>query len=77
MSQILSKASLRVYDETINQEIEGDETDFAQFFNNGTEPPKILLTTNVNAKKKASLRVRKCTDRNFAQRNVREKEIWL
>ncbi|CUS23507.1 LAQU0S10e02014g1_1 [Lachancea quebecensis] len=45
--------SLRVYDETIHHEVEGDEADFAQFFNNGTEPPKILLTTNVNAKKKA------------------------
>ncbi|SCU98480.1 LAFA_0G18206g1_1 [Lachancea sp. 'fantastica'] len=45
--------SLRVYDETINQPTEGEETDFARFFNSGTEPPKILLTTNVNAKKKA------------------------
>ncbi|SCV01819.1 LAME_0G18712g1_1 [Lachancea meyersii CBS 8951] len=45
--------SLRVYDETISQPTDGDENDFARFFNRGTEPPKILLTTNVNAKKKA------------------------
>ncbi|SCU82111.1 LANO_0B05138g1_1 [Lachancea nothofagi CBS 11611] len=45
--------SLRVYDETIEQGAEGEESDFSQFFNNGSEPPKILLTTNVNAKKNA------------------------
>lgn len=46
--------SMRVYDETINKEIEGDEEDLMQFFNTSNgEPPKILLTTNVNARKKA------------------------
>lgn len=46
--------SMRTYDESINQEIEGGEDDLMQFFNgNPGEPPKILLTTNVNAKKKA------------------------
>lgn len=44
--------SMRIYDETISQEIEGDEDDLKKFFNNN-ETPKILLTTNVNAKKKA------------------------
>ena len=44
--------NLRVYDETMGQEVEGEMDDFMKFFN-GTEPPKILLTTNVNAKKKA------------------------
>ncbi|SCU83627.1 LAMI_0C03950g1_1 [Lachancea mirantina] len=43
----------RVYDETINQPIEADEDELARFFNTSNEPPKILLTTNVNAKKKA------------------------
>lgn len=45
--------NMRVYDETINHTEEGDEADLAQFFNGKGEPPKILLTTNVNAKKKA------------------------
>lgn len=36
----------------MGQEVEGEMDDFMKFFN-GTEPPKILLTTNVNAKKKA------------------------
>ncbi|AET41311.1 rRNA-binding ribosome biosynthesis protein RPF1 Ecym_8015 [Eremothecium cymbalariae DBVPG len=44
--------SMRVYDETIGQEIEGDKDDLMKVFNSN-EPPKILLTTNVNAKKKA------------------------
>ena len=45
--------NMRVYDETISQEVEGTEDDLMQFFNGNNEPPKILLTTNVNAKKKA------------------------
>lgn len=45
--------SMREYDETVAQGIEGDEDDLMQYFNNKNEPPKILLTTNVNAKKKA------------------------
>ncbi|CAD6627808.1 XXYS1_4_G0001410.mRNA.1.CDS.1 [Saccharomyces cerevisiae] len=44
----------RVYDETINKEVEGDEDDLMRYFNgNSNEPPKIFLTTNVNAKKSA------------------------
>ncbi|CCH62465.1 hypothetical protein TBLA_0H01780 [Henningerozyma blattae CBS 6284] len=43
--------SMRTYDETINQEIEGDEDDLMKYFNDSKEPPKILLTTNVNARK--------------------------
>ncbi|CAI4063755.1 hypothetical protein SKDZ_08G1360 [Saccharomyces kudriavzevii ZP591] len=44
----------RVYDETINKEVEGDEDDLMKYFNgNSNEPPKIFLTTNVNAKKSA------------------------
>ncbi|CAI4039466.1 hypothetical protein SMKI_08G1330 [Saccharomyces mikatae IFO 1815] len=44
----------RVYDETINGEVEGDEDDLMRYFNsNSNEPPKIFLTTNVNAKKSA------------------------
>ncbi|CCD23841.1 rRNA-binding ribosome biosynthesis protein RPF1 NDAI_0C01800 [Naumovozyma dairenensis CBS 421] len=44
--------NMRVFDETINQPIEGDEDDLLQFFNNNnSEPPKIFLTTNVNARK--------------------------
>ncbi|QHS73727.1 rRNA-binding ribosome biosynthesis protein RPF1 [Saccharomyces paradoxus] len=44
----------RVYDETINREVEGDEDDLMRYFNsNSNEPPKIFLTTNVNAKKSA------------------------
>ncbi|CCC71493.1 hypothetical protein NCAS_0H01830 [Naumovozyma castellii] len=44
--------NMRVYDETIQKEVEGDEDDLMRFFNdrNG-EPPKIFLTTNVNARK--------------------------
>ncbi|CAG59818.1 uncharacterized protein GVI51_H01837 [Nakaseomyces glabratus] len=46
--------NMRVYDETIGKEIEGDEDDLMKFFNSSSnEPPKILLTTNVNAKKSA------------------------
>ncbi|EDO14950.1 hypothetical protein Kpol_365p6 [Vanderwaltozyma polyspora DSM 70294] len=46
--------SMRVYDETINQAIEGDEDDLMKYFNSDSkQPPKILVTTNVNAKKKA------------------------
>ncbi|CAI4442822.1 BAQ_1a_G0024250.mRNA.1.CDS.1 [Saccharomyces cerevisiae] len=44
----------RVYDETINKEVEGDEDDLMRYFNSDSnEPPKIFLTTNVNAKKSA------------------------
>ena len=44
----------RVYDETINKEVEGDEDDLMRYFNsNSNEPQKIFLTTNVNAKKSA------------------------
>ncbi|CAI1726087.1 hypothetical protein SEUBUCD646_0O02570 [Saccharomyces eubayanus] len=44
----------RVYDETISKEVEGDEEDLMKYFNgNSNEPPKIFLTTNVNAKKSA------------------------
>ncbi|CAI4051776.1 hypothetical protein SUVZ_15G2450 [Saccharomyces uvarum] len=44
----------RAYDETINKEVEGDEEDLMRYFNgNSNEPPKIFLTTNVNAKKSA------------------------
>lgn len=43
-----------MYDETINKEVEGDEDDLMRYFNsNSNEPPKIFLTTNVNAKKSA------------------------
>lgn len=46
--------SMRVFDETINHSVEEDEDDLMKSFNNnltkGT-PPKIFLTTNVNAKK--------------------------
>lgn len=50
----LTIEAMRVYDETINQEVEGDEDDLMKFFNNDSNnPPKILVTTNVNAKKKA------------------------
>lgn len=45
--------SMREYDETAAAGIEGDEEDLMKHFNAGSEPPKILLTTNVNAKKKA------------------------
>ncbi|CCF58132.1 hypothetical protein KAFR_0D04850 [Kazachstania africana CBS 2517] len=47
--------SMRVYDETIKEAIEGDEDDLMKFFNNrnSNQPPKIFLTTNVNAKKAA------------------------
>lgn len=44
---------MRTYDETMAHGIEGDEEDLMQYFNSKNEPPKILLTTNVNAKKKA------------------------
>ncbi|CCE64359.1 hypothetical protein TPHA_0H01530 [Tetrapisispora phaffii CBS 4417] len=46
--------SMRVYDETITKDIEGDEDELMKFFNSdNNNPPKILVTTNVNAKKKA------------------------
>lgn len=45
--------NMRVYDETIAQNDETDENDLMKFFNNSNEPPKILLTTNVNARKVA------------------------
>ncbi|WLF80408.1 Ribosome production factor 1 [Lodderomyces elongisporus] len=44
--------SKRIYDETIAQEVEGND-EFAEYFENLTKEPKILLTTNVNAKKAA------------------------
>lgn len=44
---------MRVYDETIGQKDEADEEDLTQLFNNNGEPPKILLTTSINAKRKA------------------------
>ncbi|CDF87303.1 BN860_03356g1_1 [Zygosaccharomyces bailii CLIB 213] len=44
---------MRVYDESIGQKDKADEEDLIKLFNNDGEPPKILLTTNVNAKKKA------------------------
>lgn len=43
--------SKRVFDETIAQEVEGED-EFDQYFT-GTKEPKILLTTNANAKKPA------------------------
>lgn len=44
--------SMRVYDETISQEVDGDEDDLMKFFNTSKDtPPKIFLTTNVNARK--------------------------
>ncbi|ODV88076.1 hypothetical protein CANARDRAFT_5379 [[Candida] arabinofermentans NRRL YB-2248] len=44
--------SKRVYDETVNVELEGDD-DFATYFENGDKEPKILITTNANANKVA------------------------
>ncbi|AAS52592.1 AEL093Cp [Eremothecium gossypii ATCC 10895] len=44
--------SMRVFDESIGQDVEGEQDELQAFFNSG-EPPKILLTTNVNARKKA------------------------
>ncbi|GCE98160.1 ribosome production factor 1 [Zygosaccharomyces mellis] len=44
---------MRVYDETIGQKDEADEEDLMQLFNNNGEPPKILLTTSINAKRNA------------------------
>lgn len=43
--------SKRVFDETITQEVEGED-EFDQYFSSSQEP-KILLTTNANAKKPA------------------------
>ncbi|GAV51735.1 hypothetical protein ZYGR_0AF02060 [Zygosaccharomyces rouxii] len=44
---------MRVYDETIGQKDEADEEDLMQLFDNNGEPPKILLTTSINAKRNA------------------------
>lgn len=41
----------RVFDETVNKEIEGED-EFAQYFSS-LQDPKVLLTTNANAKKPA------------------------
>lgn len=44
--------SLREYDETIGFEDEESQENLSQFFNRDpTSPPKIMLTTNVNARK--------------------------
>lgn len=43
--------SKRVYDETVNVDIEGEDN-FDSYFKDGVEP-KILITTNANAKKAA------------------------
>ncbi|AMD19774.1 HCL377Wp [Eremothecium sinecaudum] len=45
--------SMRVYDESIKHEVEGEEDVLMKFFNMEGAPPKILLTTNVNARKVA------------------------
>ncbi|RCK62201.1 Ribosome production factor 1 [Candida viswanathii] len=44
--------SKRVFDETIAAEVEGND-EFESYFTNLLEEPKILLTTNANAKKPA------------------------
>ncbi|KAI5965644.1 RPF1 [Candida pseudojiufengensis] len=44
--------SKRIYDETITQEIEGND-EFEEYFQNLTKDPKILLTTSIGAKKPA------------------------
>lgn len=44
--------SKRVFDETIGEELEGDD-EFNEFFNNLNSDPKILLTTSEKAKKAA------------------------
>ncbi|CAK9441242.1 uncharacterized protein LODBEIA_P51110 [Lodderomyces beijingensis] len=44
--------SKRVFDETIASEVEGSD-EFARYFENLTTDPKILLTTNIGAKKAA------------------------
>jgi ribosome production factor 1 len=43
--------SKRVFDETVNTEVEGEDN-FDSYFKEGTEP-KVLITTNANAKKPA------------------------
>ncbi|CAL9729674.1 ribosome production factor 1 [Monosporozyma unispora] len=45
--------SMREYDETIKEDVEEDEDDLMKSFNNmaNGKPPKIFLTTNVNARK--------------------------
>ncbi|CAD1811611.1 Ribosome production factor 1 [Candida parapsilosis] len=45
--------SKRVYDETLSAKIEGDEDEFSEYFTNLSKDPKILLTTNIGAKKPA------------------------
>lgn len=45
--------AMRVYDETIGQKDEADEEDLMKLFDNNGEPPKILLTTSINAKRNA------------------------
>ncbi|KAG7885862.1 hypothetical protein KL938_000894 [Ogataea parapolymorpha] len=44
--------NMRVYDETINTELEGED-DFAEYFTNREKEPKILITTSPHAKKAA------------------------
>ncbi|KAI3405519.2 RPF1 [Candida oxycetoniae] len=44
--------SKRIYDETIASQVEGND-EFAQYFENLSSDPKILVTTNINAKKAA------------------------
>lgn len=43
--------SMRVYDETIQHDSVDDDDDLLKFFNSKDKPPKIFLTTNVNARK--------------------------
>ncbi|KAG7732734.1 hypothetical protein KL948_002164 [Ogataea haglerorum] len=44
--------NMRVYDETVNTELEGED-DFAEYFTNREKEPKILITTSPHAKKAA------------------------
>lgn len=44
--------SKRVFDETVAEEVEGED-EFTEIFSNADKEPKVLITTNANAKKPA------------------------